>query len=351
MPLLALPDELLTLILRHAAPHDVGPWRWHARQQTLRACCLVSRRFHTITRPLLWELVRVRPCSVRQTILDEAGNGFARYTKALGLQAPVKGEGKDWARGKDPEVLPALLACFPNVVELQLHSYTASHSFRLGTIGLIKPGLQRLAIVNCILGHPFPPAFPHNPLISSITCGIPCLVELGLIACTASHSLAFAELRKCSGLPALRALRLLPMVTAQSTNMPASLSTSSSSSTRVPSSLDPRAKHLAVVYHEYDVETGVTGFPAATDLEPLLALLETHKLQSLWLPSQVAPGRKLDTATAGARDGVVDLCAQRGTHVGWMRVEIEGAAVDDTLAVPEFWEYFKGIKANVEETQ
>ncbi|BGP52339.1 hypothetical protein JCM10450v2_008310 [Rhodotorula kratochvilovae] len=320
MPLLALPDELLTLILRHAAPHDVGPWRWHARQQTLRACCLVSRRFHTITRPLLWELVRVRPCSVRQTILDEAGNGFARYTKALGLQAPVKGEGKDWARGKDPEVLPALLACFPNVVELQLHSYTASHSFRLGTIGLIKPGLQRLAIVNCILGHPFPPAFPHNPLISSITCGIPCLVELGLIACTASHSLAFAELRKCSGLPALRALRLLPM-------------------------------HLAVVYHEYDVETGVTGFPAATDLEPLLALLETHKLQSLWLPSQVAPGRKLDTATAGARDGVVDLCAQRGTHVGWMRVEIEGAAVDDTLAVPEFWEYFKGIKANVEETQ
>ncbi|BGP52308.1 hypothetical protein JCM10450v2_008279 [Rhodotorula kratochvilovae] len=352
-----LPDELLVLILRHAAGHaEVGVLRWAERQDTLLACCRASKRLLAIARPLLWEAVRVNTADIPSAFVDEAGSGLGRFVRALCVRLPHESH-PDFAAASQAEVLLNLLACFPHLVELRLHEGSDGQQLRLGSLAIHTSHLQRLSLVGCHLTRSFPSVFArssgsaHPPFIS------PALKELSLAFCQtdASGIDYISEFLAAASLPSLRTLRYSTGLATPDDDdyppnpLPAAYYASPAPLFHtfdcVPDALEPRTRHAAIVWNPDHAYSASAGVPANPDkLVNLGGLVLTGALASLWLPETLAPERVLEESLARGRDAVLAACAEKKVHVGWTAVNPLGYGIEDEFVLPEFWEYARGLK-------
>ncbi|BGP44062.1 hypothetical protein JCM10449v2_008119 [Rhodotorula kratochvilovae] len=374
-----LPDELLVLILRHAAGHaEVGALRWAERQDTLLACCLASKRLLAIARPLLWEAVRVNTVDIPSAFVEEAGSGLGRFVQALCVRLPHESH-PDFAAASQAEVLLNLLACFPHLVELRLHEGSDGQQLRLGSLAIHTSHLQRLSLVGCHLTRPFPSVFArssgsaHPPFI------FPALKELSLAYCQtdASGIDYISEFFTAAVLPSLRTLcystglggpddedyptvdkallaqlEVLEIEGPSPNPLPEAFYASAApilhSLDGVPETLEPRMRHVALPWQPWQPDHGpgaAAGVPAGPDeLSKVAVLVLTGALASLWLPETLSPERDLEESLARGRDAVLAACAEKKVHVGWTAVNPLGYGIEDEFVLPEFWEYARGLK-------
>ncbi|BGP44116.1 hypothetical protein JCM10450v2_008338 [Rhodotorula kratochvilovae] len=157
----ALPPELHALILENAAPFVYQHMHYQERQATLRACCLVSKLFLSLARPLLWQVVRCYTLPEVERFQDEAAcerGGNTRYTRML--TSEILGDG-DWDDGhgddederievEADDVLQAC-RCFSQLRRLSLYSFSYEDPFDLSLLAQCAPKLQRLLLSSSFL--------------------------------------------------------------------------------------------------------------------------------------------------------------------------------------------------------
>ncbi|GAA6039119.1 hypothetical protein JCM8097_005335 [Rhodosporidiobolus ruineniae] len=139
-----LPPELVTAILRRAAPLDYSPSSYKIRRATLRSCSLVSRTFRDVAQPMLGEVFEVGGQEDVDLLAVEEKEGKARGSLVKLLV--LRGE-EGYGLVCDKKL--ALERC-PNVVDLRL-----SHAgdFELDWLVSLS-SLRRLVISNTTLDPP-----------------------------------------------------------------------------------------------------------------------------------------------------------------------------------------------------
>ncbi|BGP15100.1 hypothetical protein JCM10213v2_003055 [Rhodosporidiobolus nylandii] len=81
-----LPVELLSLVLRLAAPLDYTPELYKERRATLRSCCLVSRPLRELAQPMLAEVAAVRnQKDVKELAVEREGRSIHEAVELLAV--------------------------------------------------------------------------------------------------------------------------------------------------------------------------------------------------------------------------------------------------------------------------
>ncbi|BGP15586.1 hypothetical protein JCM10213_005380 [Rhodosporidiobolus nylandii] len=174
-----LPVDLLSLILRLAAPPTTRRKEYYARQATLRSLTLTCKRLDEVARPILWEVVRLETFEQAKR-LKEADQGGARRTGTRRLKLI------------DGHYVLDLTAAMVSLEELWLEKVRGGLSL-FNLCGLTS--LKRLVLLDLELTTPAaPPFFPH-------------LEALSLCSLRTTPSILYSFLRS-ETLPALRALVL-----------------------------------------------------------------------------------------------------------------------------------------------
>ncbi|BGP44094.1 hypothetical protein JCM10450v2_008311 [Rhodotorula kratochvilovae] len=376
MSLLALPDELLLQILRHAAPRETGPLRWRARQDTLLACCLVSKRIHTVARPLLWEVVCMHLDAVPFTLVADRINGWTRFTRTLAVRAIDYC--KDRYRDKDRQDLATLFELFPNVEELMLFGFgegTDGGLLYLQDVVKAYPNLERLSIGESTI---------H--LMRNRAVVFPAVQELALRFCDINRGEKdlLSKILTTETFPSLRTLyysaaevsappsaypTIEPALLAQLDAfevfgpgvLPAAYYATETPVLRileaVPRSLvfrlHPQERHLFALWTPDNHFGTNLGYPAWFDeYDTLAAIIRSHSLQSVFLPSVLHPARPLGGTLGTGRAKIYTASLEKKVHVEWAAVVPLGYGVEDEFVLPEFWEYARRLKRGEEvETQ
>ncbi|BGP15124.1 hypothetical protein JCM10213_006543 [Rhodosporidiobolus nylandii] len=181
-----LPIELLSLVLRLATPLDYSPELYKERRETLRNCCLVSRRMRELAQPMLPEVFEA---TKEEVALLSAHDGKAECVRLLVMHAS----------GVTAEMVARQIMACPRLTELRITRHDAK--LELGVLSGL-PSLRSL-VLGSVRIHPTP-LTPLRSLTELSLCGsyinrstldvllssfiTPALSALGLAAISPSSS-------------------------------------------------------------------------------------------------------------------------------------------------------------------
>ncbi|GAA5902240.1 hypothetical protein JCM6882_000482 [Rhodosporidiobolus microsporus] len=174
-----LPVELLSHVLRLAAPLEYTPDKYRERRELLRQCCLVCKRVRDIAQPMLPEVYRVRTKEDEERLVGPNGGPGITRSKVKVLAV------------SDGDPIPGLSsASYSYLSDLRL---LRCRDFSLNVLSQV-PGLRRLVICD-------------SAFTASQPCALTALVELSLLDGSA-RGIEHPTLFTSTYLPNLRALAL-----------------------------------------------------------------------------------------------------------------------------------------------
>ncbi|GAA5871400.1 hypothetical protein JCM8547_002656 [Rhodosporidiobolus lusitaniae] len=355
MILQPLPFDLVCEILSHLPTVGNGPDEYYAAQGALRACCLVSKDFYEVARPLLWRVVRVDSQDQLKNVEAnlEQDNSLGRATRGLVAVEPAR---------VSTAVVLRLLGQLAEVTEFVLEDDGVENSL---------DGLKSLHHLS-LSGHRFssePPLFPH--LVSFSLPNV--RIEWGTLATLLSpsttpalralHLGTFCNLRNRPYFPNLTPINLTRLDMLQLTSdfigvcvLPADIPSSRilyvfrlDDRRKVPRVGTDTVHHLQLVYpRESGTSDGYVGVWVTQlwNRSVCIGALADHLsllsgLSTLYLPPNLAPGRTLVGVENSLHqdlkrsvERLLKACEKQGVEVQrrWREVErINGELWEDEL--------------------
>ncbi|BGP47400.1 hypothetical protein JCM10450v2_003252 [Rhodotorula kratochvilovae] len=155
-----LPDELLVTVLDSLAAPAYAPRAYEARQGTLRALCLTSRRLHRLAQPVLFRHVYVHERTRLDQVRDVDDEALRAHTKVYQFEL-------DRSRALEGDKYTPLAAVaaglrYPNVEEVRVEA--VCHALDLRVLGNYSR-LRRLFLNGLDLDDP---AAVHLPCVDQL---------------------------------------------------------------------------------------------------------------------------------------------------------------------------------------
>ncbi|BGP47444.1 hypothetical protein JCM10450v2_003296 [Rhodotorula kratochvilovae] len=141
-----LPDELLVAVLDSLAAPAYAPRAYEARQGTLRALCLTSRRLHRVAQPVLFRHIRIHERTRLDQVRDVDDEVLRAHTKVLQVE-PYGSRALEEDKYTPLEAVAAGLL-YPNVEELRVEG--RYEAFDMQVLDEF-PGLRRLSLFRVVL--------------------------------------------------------------------------------------------------------------------------------------------------------------------------------------------------------